>query len=654
MQRISLSIKELQQAGVPKWCAKLIDDSMLSLYKRKDGKSPYFWLKFVVPEPLQAQLGKLKRVSTGHTDKTLARNEALRRVAEWCAPLLEPVPPTGISPARKRESEGELSAESSLRTVVLSHELIEELCRARREATMWSAEDDLNGVSFDGLEHEVKGEAGCAPSFDGSTLGRHDDAARRALPPGVVRNTGFSEHFSEWEPRLRSVIERGRNAAEFDDVADEAVEFAAVLGYCVMTNDPAFVAFVRSLAIADLRAYKAVKAAREGDSSEANGFAAVAPAAGSHRLSYLLEQWRANRSRHLKPDTVDLYASRFRVLIEHLHDIPSRIVTRTHVTRFLEESVYGGVLTEKTANAGYLPALRSVFGYALSVELIDHDPTEGISKPKLSKAERDRQQNKRLPFSTAQLNALFASAWYAGAARDFGRSSATRGNARYWVPLLELFQALRPEEACQLEVTDVAVINGTHALRVEEVLEEVDVDDGRRALERRKSVKSHASKRWLPVHQILLDLGWAEYVLACKEQSATGWLFPELPRGKNNSDAFSKRFNDFLHKRMQFDVVQYGLRHAWEDERRRAMAHAATTHGTWPPGMYFAIAGRAATEKEEGSGASYGQGYDLGDMKFFLDQIQFKGVIWPAHWSDWVRLYGPYADMPVRAVRQTE
>jgi hypothetical protein len=42
MERISLSIKELQQAGVPKWCAKMVADSMLSLYRRKDGKSPYW------------------------------------------------------------------------------------------------------------------------------------------------------------------------------------------------------------------------------------------------------------------------------------------------------------------------------------------------------------------------------------------------------------------------------------------------------------------------------------------------------------------------------------------------------------------------------------------------------------------------------------
>ncbi|MFM0347314.1 site-specific integrase [Paraburkholderia sp. RL17-347-BIC-D] len=602
---------------------------MLYLFKRKDGKSPYYWLSFIVPEPLQAQLGKRKRVSTKQTDKDLARQEALRLVAEWCAPLLPPAEPASESP------------EPAPRPVVLSPDLIEELSRARREATMWSAEDDANGVSFEGFEHEVKGKTSDVSSVGENTVGRQNDIMKRDLPPGVVKHNSLSEHFLEWEPRLRSVIESGRNSSDFDDVAAEAVDFAAVLDYAVNVDDPMFVAFVRNFAIADRRSYKAIQSGRAGDPSEADGFAGVTPAAGSHKLGYLLKEWRDNRSRHLKPDTVELYSSRFQVFIEFVHDIPSRIVSKVHVTRFLEHSVYGGSLSEKTANAGYLPALRAIFGYAASVNLIDTNPTVDVSKPKLSKSERKLKQKKRRPFSTAELNALFASPWYTSKARDIGQSKAITGNARYWVPLLELFQNLRPEEACQLEISDVGNIDGTPALRVEEVIEIEEGDDGRRPLLRRKSVKSSASQRWLPVHQTLLDLGWAEFVASRQRGAATGWLFPELPRGKNNSDAFSKRFNDFLHKRLELDIVQYGLRHAWEDERRRAQAQASKAQSAWPPGMYFRIAGRATTEDEEGSGANYGEGYDVVDIKGFLDQLKFKGVNWPVRWTEWVKLYGP-------------
>lgn len=642
MDRITLPIKELQQAGVPEWCAKMTADSILSLYKRKDGKSPYWWLRFVVPEPLQAQLGTLKRGSTEQTDKRLARKEACRLMAEWCAPLL---PPVGVSaaPADEPLDLNGLPPETPLRLVTLTHELIEELCRARRDATMWSAEDDMNGVSSEGLEHEDEptGEMSGVSSVDESTMGEHEDAMDGDLPPGVFTLT---EHFSEWEPRLRSVIERGPRSADFRAVANEAVDFAAVLGYQVSTNDPAFVAFVRNFAISEMRSYKAIQGAREGEVTEAVGFAGVPPAAGSHKLGYLLEQWQANRTRHLKPATAELYSTRFRAFVEHVNDIPCRAVTSLHVTRFLEDMVYGGHLTEKTANAGYLPALRAVFTYGVSIQLIDQNPMLDISKPKLSKAERAAQTKKRRPFSTGELNVLFASRWYTDKSRDLGRSAAVAGHARYWVPLIELCQNLRPEEACQLEVTDVAVIDGTHALRVEEVIATSADDDGRRPLEREKSVKSEASKRWIPVHQRLLDLGWAEFVTSRKNATPVGWLFPELRRGKNNSDAFNKRFNDFLQKKLNLKLVQYGLRHTWEDERRRAQAHASSTQCAWPPGMFFAIAGRASTEEEEGSAANYGEGYDVRDLKFFLDQLQFGGVNWPMRWPEWARLYGQLAD----------
>lgn len=654
MERITLSIKELQQAGVPKWCAKMTAESLVSLYKRKDGKSPYYYVKFDVPEPLQEQLGTaLKRESTKQTDKRLARTEALRLVANWCKPLLEPVPSASVSPEPERESDGE-SLEPHLRRVALSHELIDELCRARRDATMWSAEDDANGVSFEGERSMSESEFASALSKSKVAQDKLVEALTERssgkLPPeGELMMDKLSDHYAFWEPRYNSVIESGRRSSDFDEVADEAVDFAAILGYSISAEDPAFVAFVRSFAISERRAFKAIQVHRLGEPSEAEGFAGVPAAAGSHKLSYLLEQWQSNRSRHLKPATVDLYSARFNVFVEHVHNVPSRIVTRTHVTRFLEDSVYGGTLTEKTANAGYLPALRAVFGYARAVGFIDIDPTVGISKPKLSKSEQAAQEKKRKPFSTEQLNALFASVWYAGDASDIGRSQVVVGNARYWVPLLQLFQNLRPEEACQLEMSDAAVIDGTHAIRVEEVIELEENDNGRHPLVRRKSVKSTASQRWAPVHQRLLELGWAEFVAARYAEAAaarsgdktTTWLFPELPRGKNNSDAFGKRFNDFLHNRLKLDVVQYSLRHAWEDERRRAQALASQTGGAWPEGMYFAIAGRAHAGEEEGSGGEYGEGYGLDDKKFFLDQLQFKGVVWPILWPEWVKQYGP-------------
>jgi hypothetical protein len=175
----------------------MVADSMLSLYRRKDGKSPYWWLKFVVPEPLHAQLGALKRVSTGHTDKVLARKEALRRVAEWCAPLLDPAPPTNVSPESKSEDR---SLEPFLRPVLLTHELIDELCRARREATMWSKEDDANGVSFDGLEQVIEDKTGVEPVSDRGASQKHDNLRTAPCLPAWSRTPSLMNTSANGSP----------------------------------------------------------------------------------------------------------------------------------------------------------------------------------------------------------------------------------------------------------------------------------------------------------------------------------------------------------------------------------------------------------------------------------------------------------------------
>jgi integrase len=591
---MSLSIKELERTGVPKWCAKLLSDSMFKLYKRSDDKSHCYYVKLVVPLSLQGQLGKVKRRSTKQTDRAKAHAEALRMVATWCAGLVEP------ATSRAPEPDG--------RQVRLTDELADELCRGRRQAVMWSAEHDVNVDAFD----EENG------------------------------HVSLAETAAEWAPRYSSVVEQGRRSTHFADVAELATEWAWSLGYELAADDPGLTSFVRKFAIAEKRANRAIDAARNGEPGEADGLSSIPVAAGAHKLGSLLTQWEQNRSRHIVPESRELYAARFRAFIDFVDDIPYPVVSKAHITRFLEHLVFEQDLSENTVNDGYLPALQAVFSYAHSMNRIDVNPAEGVSKPKRHRSERATRKRERPPFDKSTLDIFFSSSWYAGLSASVGRSGAVIGHARFWVPLLQLLQHLRPEEACQLELSDVGVKQGVPAICVEEEFVVEADDDKRSSMPRRKRAKSSATKRWVPVHEQLLKLGWLEFVEAARKNSGQGWLFPELPRGKNNSDAFGKKINRYLHTSLQLAQVQYSLRHTWEDERRRAQSSAAMASAAWPPGMYFAIAGRATTA-EEGSGSGYGEGYDVSDMKPFLNQLRFDGVTWPMNWAHWNDLYGPGA-----------
>lgn len=79
-------------------------------------------------------------------------------------------------------------------------------------------------------------------------------------------------------------------------------------------------------------------------------------------------------------------------------------------------------------------------------------------QPKVAVPNPTARRDKRLPFSTEQLQALFWQPLYTGC-RDGEHGYAVRParprNARFWIPLVSMFGGLRLSEACQLDVADI-------------------------------------------------------------------------------------------------------------------------------------------------------------------------------------------------------
>nr|WP_315052573.1 DUF6538 domain-containing protein [uncultured Brevundimonas sp.] len=97
----------------------------------------------------------------------------------------------------------------------------------------------------------------------------------------------------------------------------------------------------------------------------------------------------------------------------------------------------------------YLNKLGGVLNWAVKEEMLDRNPAQGLRVP-----DPTARRDKRLPFSTSQLQAIFSAPLYTGC-RDDGHGYATPGserprNARFWIPLLSMFGGLRLNEACQL------------------------------------------------------------------------------------------------------------------------------------------------------------------------------------------------------------
>ncbi|MNH89461.1 Tyrosine recombinase XerC [compost metagenome] len=130
---------------------------------------------------------------------------------------------------------------------------------------------------------------------------------------------------------------------------------------------------------------------------------------------------------------------------------------------------------------------------------------------------------------------------------------------RYWIPLLGRFTGARLEELCQLHVDDFIQQQGIQCIRID--------DSGEN-----QNLKNSSSRRLLPLHPALFELGLLGHVESVKATGADR-LFPELEpvRGKLGH-APSKWFGRYKTKRGITDPKKtfHSFRHTLIDDLRDA------------------------------------------------------------------------------------
>lgn len=103
---------------------------------------------------------------------------------------------------------------------------------------------------------------------------------------------------------------------------------------------------------------------------------------------------------------------------------------------------------------------------------------------------------------------------------DLLRAEARKHPWRFWLPLLGRATGCRLEELCQLRVDDIMEHQGIPCVRI---------DDKREG----QQLKNSSSRRVLPLHPALIDIGFLEHVESVRV-TGTDRLFPQLEavRGK--------------------------------------------------------------------------------------------------------------------------
>ncbi|WP_196802125.1 site-specific integrase [Sphingomonas phyllosphaerae] len=248
-----------------------------------------------------------------------------------------------------------------------------------------------------------------------------------------------------------------------------------------------------------------------------------------------------------------------------------------------------------TVNLGYLAHMSALFGWAEKEEWADKNPFKGLA---VHDPVEDR--DKRDPFSMDQLATLFSAAPW-----DRPLPHNDKRPGRFWVPLIALFTGMRLGEIAGLRLMDIGDHDGVSVFNVRPY-------EGR-------SLKNSESRREVPVHSALVQLGFLSFIEARRKDAQPDALtFPDAKANVRRQwgAKLSEWFVAHL-RRKGLEGTKLGFhsfRHNFEDRLR-----AAKLHGT-PIGL------RLAGRKDSGSEGNYGDGFTVRDRVEALELVTYKAI----------------------------
>ncbi|MDJ0922898.1 MAG: tyrosine-type recombinase/integrase [Henriciella sp.] len=215
---------------------------------------------------------------------------------------------------------------------------------------------------------------------------------------------------------------------------------------------------------------------------------------------------------------------------------------------------------------GDINAVNAVFNWAINQGMISQNPMPRRSFPR---GHRPRPDEQRDAFSSEDLRAIFNAPVFKHPTRET-RGTMRKTPARFWIPVLSLFHGCRLNELCQLYVQDI---------RTDADIPYLAIRGGSlgRADQR---LKTQWSRRNIPIHPAVVDLGFLEFVRAMSDQKHVR-LFPELrlcSRGYYSAQ-YQKWFTRLLEKTgaKRRRISFHSFRHSFRNAARRAELPTPTT-----------------------------------------------------------------------------
>lgn len=170
-------------------------------------------------------------------------------------------------------------------------------------------------------------------------------------------------------------------------------------------------------------------------------------------------------------------------------------VVKADVIRYVEHlEAKGGHYKTVSKKLG---VIRTLFTRALNQDVLTKNPSQGVEVTLPSQ----RQQKARVPYTAADIQAIFSSPVFT----DDARSNGCGGEAAKWLPILGYYSGARLEELAQLRVRDIH-----HKQGLGWFMNLTDEGPNQR-------LKNQGSRRRVPLRDEVLRLGFLEYLETQRE-----------------------------------------------------------------------------------------------------------------------------------------
>lgn len=242
----------------------------------------------------------------------------------------------------------------------------------------------------------------------------------------------------------------------------------------------------------------------------------------AYYLRNIYDRWV--KSKPLSSDAINACMRALLLYEEQTNNPPLHLLTRAQGDDFrawLQEPERK--TSSKTAHDRFT-WIKTLLKYAYrDLEVISRNPWQGINIFK-------ETTNQRRPWMEAELQTLFGQPLFQKF--EIPKDWRCGNEAAYWIPLLGLYTGARLSELAQLRTIDILEVSEAPSICITNLGSD-------------QQLKTLASKRIIPIHSELINIGFLEYVEKMRGIGGDS-LWPDLKQRKNKPGGyFSNWFGEY-------------------------------------------------------------------------------------------------------------